>query len=43
VTCAADVAAKILALTGLRDDQGAIFEPALLAECEALVTQELGQ
>ena len=37
VTCPADLAAKFLASTGLRDDQGTISEPDLLAECEALV------
>ncbi|EYD71601.1 hypothetical protein Rumeso_05002 [Rubellimicrobium mesophilum DSM 19309] len=37
VTCLADLAAKVLALTTLRDEVGSIYDPGVLAECEALV------
>ena len=41
VTGPADLAAKFLALTGLRDGGGTIFEPELLAECETIVAEAL--
>jgi hypothetical protein len=40
LTGAADLAAKFLALTCLRDG-GTIFEPDLLAECEARAAESI--
>lgn len=36
-TCTADLAAKVLILTSIREDYGTIFEPELREQMEALV------
>lgn len=37
VTCMADLAAKVLVLTGLQETDNTIYDPSVRAECEAIL------